>query len=47
MNGMYQCAGAKEQECLEHGVREQVEHRGHISESGIVNSLYGLVVCHA
>ncbi len=31
--GMYQSTGAKEQQSLEHGVGEQMEHRGHEAET--------------
>ncbi len=35
---------SEEEERLEHGVGEEVEHRGHISETGIVDTLKRLIV---
>ena len=43
---MDQSAGSKEEEGLEHGVGEEVEHACHVAETGVVDTLDGTVVGH-
>ena len=42
---MYKTAGTEEEKGLEHGMCEQMEHAGHISESRVVHTLHRFVVC--
>ena len=36
MNGVDNATCAEEQECLKHGVRKEVEHRSHVTQTGVV-----------